>query len=276
MHFYSNILLISVSLLQLSSCRLLITKPNPSLDHFSHEDFSLEANSFEDRPTDHAKVAREIVHKSEWAAFGTISTLQSIKGYPMVNVISIADSKKGANSTGHIYFYLTNLDFTAQDLMRSNRLTLLFSNDEDMACSRNSIDPMEPTCPRVMFAGLAEKLVNGTSEYTFANDAFMSHHPAAAKWIVTHDFFLCKLVISEIIVLDWYGGPHNVSKEDYYNVILTNDARQAFELDQRNLNGFNEMETNNLDEETNVISNNHNHHIKIKINKKREEIDIEI
>lgn len=71
----------------------------------------------------------------------------------MVNVISVADSKRNAPSTGHLYFFLTKLDYTAQDLMKINKATLLFSGDQDLACSKQKIDPMEPTCPRIMFSG---------------------------------------------------------------------------------------------------------------------------
>lgn len=35
-----------------------------------------------------------------------------------------------------------------------------------------------------------------------------------------HNFFLCKLNISQIAVLDWYGGPHYVDVKDYYKVTL--------------------------------------------------------
>lgn len=67
-------------------------------------------------PTDHAKVARTLVHKSNWAATGTISTNTKVQGFPMVNIISIADSAKNSPSTGNIYFLLTMLDFTGQDI----------------------------------------------------------------------------------------------------------------------------------------------------------------
>lgn len=75
----------------------------------------------------------------------------------MVNVISVADSKFGAPSTGHIYFYLTNLDFTANDLMKENKATLLYSADQDLSCSQQSIDSMEPTCSRIMISGKVKK-----------------------------------------------------------------------------------------------------------------------
>lgn len=71
----------------------------------------------------------------------------------MVNVISIADSPRGSKSTGQIYYFLTNLDFTAKDLLKDNKLTVMFSNDQDLSCAKQGIDPLEPTCPRVMMSG---------------------------------------------------------------------------------------------------------------------------
>lgn len=47
---------------------------------------------------------------------GTISTSEKFQGYPMVNVIAVADSPLNEKSTGLIYFFLTMLDYTAQDL----------------------------------------------------------------------------------------------------------------------------------------------------------------
>ncbi len=57
----------------------------------------------------------------------------------------------------------------------------------------------------------------GSEEFKFANRSFISRHPAATTWISTHSFYLCKLDIVQIVVLDWYGGPHFVSTTDYYN-----------------------------------------------------------
>lgn len=149
----------------------------------------------DDKPTDHAKVARQTVHNagkskyliyyyfvftlslsklkynftvtnkprilfsnSDWTAFGTNSATKELHGYPMVNVISVADSKRGDPSTGDIYYYLTNLDYTAQDLMRDNHLTMLFSQEQSLSCSLDNVDPMEPTCARIMISGQAIKV----------------------------------------------------------------------------------------------------------------------
>lgn len=153
-------------------------------------------------------------------ATGTISTLPEINGFPMVNVIAMADSEKGAKSTGMIYFYLVMLDFTAQDLSKKNQMTVLFSLDQSLYCTNKNIDPMEPTCARIMMSGEALRVQKDTPEYDFAAKSMTSHHPASAHWIDAHDFFLCKMNISQIVVLDWYGGPHYVTPEDYYKTSL--------------------------------------------------------
>ncbi|KAG5683334.1 hypothetical protein PVAND_012620 [Polypedilum vanderplanki] len=184
----------------------------------SAEDNEVISKEKNDPPphTDYAKMARWLVHNSEWMSMGTISTLPSITGFPMVNVIAMADSEKGAKSTGVIYFYLVMLDFTAQDLSKKNQLTALFSMDQSLYCTKKNIDPMEPTCARIMISGEALRVEKGTSDYDFGAKAMASHHPASAHWIDAHDFFLCKMNISQIVVLDWYGGPHYVSLDDYF------------------------------------------------------------
>lgn len=165
--------------------------------------------------TEYAKMARYLVHKAEWVSMGSLSTVEAIKGYPMVNIIAAADSARGAKSTGTLFFYLTMLDYTAQDLSKDNRLTVLLSMDQDLDCSRRGIDPMEPTCARIMISGRAVKLAEGTEEFKFGKNAMFSRHPAAKHWLDTHNFFLCKLDIVQIAVLDYYGGPHYVTVEEY-------------------------------------------------------------
>lgn len=91
---------------------------------------------------------------------GTISTSKPINGFPMVNIQSVADSAKDEPSTGSIYFYLTDLDFTGQDLTKNNKLTAMFTNDQDLECSNKGIDPMEPTCARIMISGSAVKVIS--------------------------------------------------------------------------------------------------------------------
>lgn len=132
---------LAVVLLCFASYELKTLHPNV----FKFEDNNIQESAVS--PPDHteyAKMARWLVHNMEWTSMGTISTLPYLSGYPMVNVIAMADSVKDAPSTGVVYFYLTMLDFTAQDLAKSNRLTALFSMEQSLYCSEKmNVDPME-------------------------------------------------------------------------------------------------------------------------------------
>ncbi|XP_075144583.1 protein CREG1-like [Haematobia irritans] len=56
--------------------------------------------------------------------------------------------------------------------------------------------------------------------YDSAIVSFVERHPAAKNWLKAHTFYLCELDIKNIFVLDYYGGPHTVKADDYYNVKL--------------------------------------------------------
>jgi len=102
---------------------------------------------------DHPKIARNLVHQANWTSLGTISTNEHILGYPMVNIISIDDNDLNQKSTGHIRFLLTDKDFTGGDWKNNNKVTMLFSDEQNINCGRKGIDPMEPTCARTIISG---------------------------------------------------------------------------------------------------------------------------
>lgn len=178
-----------------------------------------------DRPShrDHAGMARYLVHKANWTAMGTISSSSNFNGYPMVNVKSIADSALDEPSTGNIYFLLTNLDFTGKDVTKDNKLTALFTEEQNLSCTKNNVDPMEPTCARAIFTGKCKKLEKKTAEYKEADEAFTKRHPASIMWRSVHGFYFCKLEIEQIAVIDFYGGVHYVEANDYYKADYDSD-----------------------------------------------------
>lgn len=88
--------------------------------------------------------------------------------------------------------------------------------------------------------------VNNTSEeYNFAQDALFSRHPAMKSWpkgndfynetkfffskglFVDHHFFVAKIDIEHVGVIDYFGGVKHVSVADYF---AAKDYAQKFEL----------------------------------------------
>lgn len=182
----------------------------------------------EPRPSyrEYAKMARYLVHKSNWTSMGTISTIPNFTGYPMVNIKSIADSANNAPSTGRIIFLLTDMDFTGKDLAVNNKLTAMFTEDQDLACTSKNVDTMEPTCARAIFIGKLKRLTPGTAEHTEADQWFTNRHPASILWRQTHTFYFCQLDIQHITIIDFYGGAHTVTPDDYYAANYDADANE--------------------------------------------------
>lgn len=119
--------------------------------------------------TDHASVARSLVHKTDWASVGSISTNDKITDYPMVNIISVDDSAVDGSSTGRIHFLLTDLDFTGPDWKHINKVTFLFSDDQTLNCKNHGQDPMEPTCARTIISGKVKKVNMNKFRFFFIN-----------------------------------------------------------------------------------------------------------
>jgi hypothetical protein len=66
-------------------------------------------------PSEAARMARYIVHNSDWASIATISSMKNIKSFPFANTYSVSDGTV-ANSSGIPYLYMTPLEMSSQDL----------------------------------------------------------------------------------------------------------------------------------------------------------------
>lgn len=58
--------------------------------------------------------------------------------------------------------------------------------------------------------------VNDT-EAVVAKNALFLRHPEMADWPSDHDWFFAKMNITQVWVLDYFGGVKTVTPEDYYN-----------------------------------------------------------
>lgn len=54
------------------------------------------------------------------------------------------------------------------------------------------------------------------TEAEFAKKVLFSRHPEMIDWPVDHNWFFAKMAISQVWVLDYFGGVKMVSPEDYY------------------------------------------------------------
>ncbi|XP_026759647.2 protein CREG1 [Galleria mellonella] len=185
-------------------------------------------------PPDHTKLipmARYVLHNTDWASIATISTLPAIQGFPFSNIKSIVDGSL-ANSTGVPYFYMSPLDFTARDLSRNSRATVLVSLEQTDYCIKEKIDAEDPRCTRLILTGKMKKVREGTPEYIFSKAALFERHPAMANFPVDHNWFIAKLKIAQIAMIDWFGGAKYIPVKDYlaYNYTGTEMIQRYNEL----------------------------------------------
>ncbi|OWR53395.1 protein CREG1 [Danaus plexippus] len=202
---------------------LLVFYGNCKYNSFKSGDFKDAAEKLTSQklyvpdPPDHKKLvamARYVLHNCNWASIATISTLPAIEGFPFSNVKSIVDGSL-ANSTGIPYFYMSPLDFTARDLSKDIRSTVLVSLEETRFCEFKKYDPEDPRCTRLMLSGLMKKVKENTPEYTFAKAALFERHPDMANFPPDHNWFVAKMKIAQIAMVDWFGGAKYVPVKDY-------------------------------------------------------------
>jgi len=129
-------------------------------------------------PSDHpwwfevAETARWLSHT---ATYGTLSTnSQLYKGFPFGNTQSFSDGPI-QNGTGHLFFYVTDLDQSMVDINKGNssKVTFALTEMESNYCHENDLDPESPLCGRVAFFGSFRRCREG-QEKAQAKEALFS------------------------------------------------------------------------------------------------------
>ncbi|XP_055856292.1 uncharacterized protein LOC129919442 isoform X2 [Episyrphus balteatus] len=117
-----------------------------------------------------AQEARRLVHQANWASVATISSDSANTGYPMVNLLSTADSKVGADSSGEIYFYMMGVDKVARDVRKDNKISFMFTDAQEGECNKRGDDPWSHKCARTLITGQVKRLEEGTSSFSRSNE----------------------------------------------------------------------------------------------------------
>ncbi|XP_063226656.1 protein CREG1-like [Bacillus rossius redtenbacheri] len=168
-------------------------------------------------PSEGARMARYIVHSTDWAALATTSAKRQIQSFPFVNTVSFSDGPP-SNGSGIPYLYLTPLDMSSQDLEKDARSSLAMTLAETSYCENNAFDPEDPRCAKVVLTGKVKKLKPESSELVFAENALFTRHPAMKTWPTDHNWYFAKMKIDQIILLDYFGGPKNIPVKEYLAV----------------------------------------------------------
>uniref|UniRef100_A0A7S2H160 CREG-like beta-barrel domain-containing protein n=1 Tax=Helicotheca tamesis TaxID=374047 RepID=A0A7S2H160_9STRA len=185
---------------------------------------------------DKEKTARWMVHTLNWGVLSTISTRNNIlhnddssssaPPVPFGNVYSFVDGPCD-KSTGIPYIYASGMDQSMKDVTSNNAVSFMLTEasltnglDSCVVQSGGYGDPEMPTCARVVITGRLEVVEENTEEEGMARNALLARHPSMGYWPDGHEFFVGKVVITDMWLLDEVGGASILDVEKYYDIDL--------------------------------------------------------
>ncbi|KAG2432875.1 hypothetical protein HXX76_008607 [Chlamydomonas incerta] len=205
-------------------------------------------------------MARWLAHETTW---GVLSTVDAQSGEAVGGVVSHSDGSRD-HATGRIFFYLTPMDELTQNALSHPRCTFTISEVQRRSANSGSstravrgvesvgvvtdssstsgstgardrngissrpcgaLDPEDPACARATLVGRV--LLVPEQDRSLAQTAMFARHPAMADWPTGHQFDFYELHVSEVHVLDWYGGMSIVDGNDYYSADVASPDRSS-------------------------------------------------
>ena len=163
-----------------------------------------------------AGTARWLVHSADYVFQSTISV--ALGGAPFGNVQSMSDGTVGANdnSTGVPYFYVSPLDTSMVDIAANPAVSLSVTEEMiNASCTVKKLDAEDPRCARVTLSGRMVEVTDAV-EAAAARAALFSRHPVMASWPGDHAFAFWKVEISNIWLIDFFGGAANITTAEYF------------------------------------------------------------
>ena len=191
---------------------------------------------------------------------------------PFGNVYSFVDGPCH-NSTGTPYFYGTYMDQSFQDSLSNTNAALTLSEASiSSVCldqtttstitSRKQHQPFRrqacqvglqygdaenPVCARLTLTGRLVEVTN-QEERDWALDAIFARHQSMKGWPKNHDWIVGKLILSDIWLIDYFGGASILDLGAYYGA---NDFMETLPL-KKNANNNGGDDNTVVDEEDNL------------------------
>lgn len=167
------------------------------------------------------QTARWMVHNLTWGVLSTTSSRDEVKGAAFGNPYSFADANNGVP-----YFYASVLDASMTDVFVAGNDQVSLALSEASYSSSHPFkacdidaggDPENPPCARLVISGTLLN-VTGTDEGDEAMQALFASHPSMADWPADHSWFVSKIDISDLWLIDIYGGAKDLDVDKYLAV----------------------------------------------------------
>ncbi|PNF23997.1 hypothetical protein B7P43_G09291 [Cryptotermes secundus] len=109
------------------------------------------------KPSEVAKMARYIMHNSNWSVFAYKSRHPKTSEFPLGTTISVSDGPLG-NGKGTPYMYVSEVEEAVQDTDKDSRCSLTMTLAQGDYCKQKKLDPQFPTCAQVTLIGRRERV----------------------------------------------------------------------------------------------------------------------
>ena len=176
--------------------------------------------------TDYASAARWLVCAGSWGALATDGgdsnadvADRAAGAVPFANVAAFADGELSGgaprNCSGEPFFYLTALDATMRDLAQNPWASLsvsMASLEGGRLCPL--VNAEDPTCWRIALTGRVRAVGAGPAR-DWALHSLYSRHPDMRLWAHAHEFVPMQMHVEKVFFLDFYGGAHPISVQEY-------------------------------------------------------------
>ncbi|GAB5358445.1 hypothetical protein AAMO2058_000458100 [Amorphochlora amoebiformis] len=157
------------------------------------------------------KTARWVVHNATYGVLSTTSV--HLNGTAFGNVQSFVDGDMSFSS-GIPYFYVSEMDVSQEDIKANPKVSFTVSEVNVGYCAQQKWDPEDPRCAKVVLTGVMVT-ITGEEADKFKN-AMFARHPAMKYWPTSHSWEIKKLNITDIWMLDFFGGASILDLDAYY------------------------------------------------------------
>ncbi|CAK9070980.1 unnamed protein product [Durusdinium trenchii] len=153
-----------------------------------------------------AQNARWLVHQTTW---GYLTTLDAHTKVPVGDTLSFSDGALD-HSTGRFFFYVMG-DYTAA---APQGLPCAFTLSQASLMHNATLDPEDPRCAKLTASGILRK--SEGEDVQLGKEALFARHPQMKHWPASHHFAVHELQLSEVWMIDMYGGGENISLDVFW------------------------------------------------------------
>ena len=167
------------------------------------------------RAVDAAAVARWLVHATGTGALATTSV--HLQGLPFASAISFSDGVPDKPSSGHLWFYMSAMDVSCDDILANATasLTLTEASIPERAswCQTPPMDEEDPNCVKLTITGNFQRVSSADTQT--AEEALFARHPDMKLWPRGHKWLILELKPTSLFLLDAYGGAKHIPVEEF-------------------------------------------------------------